>query len=307
LLDLASTAGEQNRLALEARLLDWAEKLASIDELRNDLISLYLARFRQRSRIGAWAEADKDWVRLSKAELTASEIAIGAHHYVLSLFFRGKLSEEELAKAEGLIRSSKSALGIRDLSGLRGFWRLEQQDWKSARDNLQIAVVLAHKVGKADRRSEIRLALAKYRLNQLADPSQVAEQLSRDCEGRCERALAELWLAIGNRDQAKLHAHAALMWAWADGEPFVHRYELEKTRVLLDLLGEEIHKLPPYDPAKDKRLVWETELITATEKLRSAHEAKRKEEKEKARAKRSRRIIARKLPRPAPPRKSKAS
>jgi hypothetical protein len=83
-----------------------------------------------------------------------------------------------------------------------------------------------------------------------------------------------LWLAIGDREQATQHALAAYKWAWADGEPYVHRYGLDKARALLEKLGAEIPDLPPYDPAKDEKLPWEDEVAAALEKLRAEKEAK---------------------------------
>jgi hypothetical protein len=45
-------------------------------------------------------------------------------------------------------------------------------------------------------------------------------------------ALAELWLAIGDRTQAREQVLAAYRNAWVDGEPYVWRYELNKTCTL---------------------------------------------------------------------------
>jgi hypothetical protein len=99
-----------------------------------------------------------------------------------------------------------------------------------------------------------------------------AEKLPHD-------VLAELWLAIGDREQAKKHALAAYKWAWADGEPYVHRYYLNKARALLEQLGAEIPELPPYDPDKDEKLPWENEVAAAMERLRAEKEAEKEAER----------------------------
>jgi hypothetical protein len=119
----------------------------------------------------------------------------------------------------------------------------------------------------ADAEPETQLALAKIHLDLLPDPRQEAEQLAQ-ARKPFHRALADLWLAIGDHEQAKKHALAAYKWAWADGEPYVNRYELNKARALLEKLGVEIPKLPPYDPARDEKLPWENEVAAAIEKLR---------------------------------------
>ena len=45
--------------------------------------------------------------------------------------------------------------------------------------------------------------------------------------------------------------------------PYVHRYELNKARALLEKLGVTIPNLPPYDPAKDEKLPWEDDVAAA--------------------------------------------
>ena len=88
-------------------------------------------------------------------------------------------------------------------------------------------------------------------------------------------AMGEAYLRIGDPEQAKNHALAAYRWAWADGEPYVNRYELNKTRALLDELGVEAPDLPPYDPAREEKLPWEDEVVAAINKLRAENEAKK--------------------------------
>ena len=108
----------------------------------------------------------------------------------------------------------------------------------------------------------------------LADPRHETEQLTKAARPS-HRVLAELWLAIGDRQRAKEHALAAYKSAWADGEPYVHRYELNRARGLLEELNAAIPELPPYDPAKDEKLPWEDEVAAAVEKLRAEKEAQK--------------------------------
>ena len=76
-------------------------------------------------------------------------------------------------------------------------------------------------------------------------------------------------------EQAKHHALAAYKRAWAEGEPYVHRYDLTQTTELLQQMNVPIPNLPPYDPAKDEKLPWEDEVRTAIEKLRAKKEARK--------------------------------
>jgi len=49
----------------------------------------------------------------------------------------------------------------------------------------------------------------------------------------------------------------------ADGEPDVRRWELNKSRAILEQFGAEIPNLPPYDPAKDEKYPYEDEVNAA--------------------------------------------
>ncbi|GEM_PF-3111220 len=73
---------------------------------------------------------------------------------------------------------------------------------------------------------------------------------------------------FGDPAQAKPHALAAYRWAWADGEPYVHRYELTRTTELLQQMNVPIPNLPP----KDEPFPWEADVRAAIEKLRAEKE-----------------------------------
>jgi hypothetical protein len=130
---------------------------------------------------------------------------------------------------------------------------------------------MARESGIADADSETGLALVKHHLGhlgQLAEPLREAERLAQ-LRRPAHRLLAQLWLALGDAVQAKLHAMAAYQWAWADGEPYLHRYELTRTTELLQQMNVPIPNLPDYDPAKDEPFPWEADVRAAIEKLRA--------------------------------------
>jgi hypothetical protein len=134
--------------------------------------------------------------------------------------------------------------------------------------------------------SKTRLALAKHHLGQLTGDAarSEAERLAQ-LRQPAHRTLALLWLALGDLDQAQHHAIAAYRWAWADGEPYVNRYELTKTTELLQQMRVPIPTLPPYDPAQDKPFPWEADVRAAIEKLRQEKEAKLRQKEEAKRQK----------------------
>ena len=155
--------------------------------------------------------------------------------------------------AERLATEGKNRSTTSDLHRLRTQWRLEQGEWALAAASFAEAVRMARESGILDSNSETGLALAKHHLGQLSAPPQEAERLAQLREPS-HRYLAMLWQAIGNLDQAKHHALAAYKWAWADGEPYVNRYELAKTTELLQQSNIPIPNLPPYDPAERRTL-----------------------------------------------------
>ena len=124
-------------------------------------------------------------------------------------------------------------------------------------------------------------------LNELAAARQDAERLAQFRQP-AHRLLAQLWLALGDTEQAKHHALAAYRWAWADGEPYVHRYELTKATELLQRLNVPLPNLPPYDPANEEPLAWEADVVALVERVRAEQE---KEAKASAEARES--LIAR--------------
>ena len=155
------------------------------------------------------------------------------YYYAQFRFWQGDLSEEHLVNAEQLAKAGKNRAVIRQLHGLRGNWRLERGEWALAAESLREALSMARAVAQTDETAETQLALAQFQLGQLADPRREAEQLA-NARRPSHRTLADLWLAIGDHEQAKKHALAAYRWAWADGEPYVRRYELNKARALLE-------------------------------------------------------------------------
>jgi hypothetical protein len=275
--NISNVLRAQSRLAQEDRCLLLSLNLATLIGDNEVTFRARLNRFEYLATIGQWVDAQAMWDLLdpmghnwSRARYRPGD---AEYEYALFRFWQGDLSEERLARAEQPAQAGRNRTVIRYLHGLRGKWSLERGEWALAADSLHEAVSMARAVGRTDAEAETQLTLAQFHLGQLADPRREAEQLA-NARWVSNRALADLWLAIGDHEQARKHALAAYKWAWADGEPYVYRYELNKARALLEKLGAEIPNLPPYDPAKDEKLPWEDEVAAAIEKLRAEKEAK---------------------------------
>jgi hypothetical protein len=292
LSEVAASSEELNRLATNMRLM------AVILEIVNLMKAKFSYRvfdasipswefvgrlnlFGGTSMIGSWEEAasiwrsldpmGRDWLRQVYRPGKA-EYLYACHH-----FWQGALQECHLAEAERLALTGKNRRTIRRLHCLRGEWRLEQGAWALAAASYQEAVRLARERSLTDATSETGLALARLQLRLAADPGAVeplaaarqdAERLAqwrRPAHG----LLARLWLALGDSEQAKHHALAAYRWAWADGEPYVRRYDLTKATELLQQLNVPLPNLPPHDPAKDAPFPWEAEVRALLEATRA--------------------------------------
>jgi hypothetical protein len=187
------------------------------------------------------------------------------------------LQEEHLTTAATLAVQYDNRATLRDLHRLHGAWRLEQREWALAAASFKQAVTMAREVRLIDEESETGLALAKHHLGQLTvDAARIEAERLAQLRRPAHRTLAMLWLALGDPERAKHHALAAYRWAWADGEPYVNRYELTKTTELLEQMGVPIPELEPYDPDQDEPFPWEADVRAAIEKLRA------EKEKEKA-------------------------
>jgi tetratricopeptide (TPR) repeat protein len=272
--DLRNISGNltaQNRLSQALRTDSLALEVATLSENEESVFISRLLLFADRSRLGHWAEAAATWSLLDPMGRAWSRAAYRPGQaeglYAEFHFWQGSLREAHLAEAERLAAKGKDRTIIRDLHRLRGDWRLSRGEWALAAASYQEAVRLARDTRSViDADSETGLALAKHHLGQLATPREEAERLSTITSGRL---LAQLWLEIGDPEQAKHHALAAYKWAWADGEPYVRRYELTQTTELLQQMSIPIPVLPPYDPTKDERLPWEADVRAAIEKLRT--------------------------------------
>jgi tetratricopeptide (TPR) repeat protein len=279
LRNISTLCSRQNRLAQGEHCDRLGLEVASLIDDREALFVSRLIVFAGLGRLGRWAEAEAMWKLLDPMGRNWSRAVYrpgGAEwYYARSLFWQGTVTEGDFARAERLVRSGKDRWLLRELLAARAEWYLEQGQWALAAENSQEAVRMARLVGQYDARAEAVLALAKLHLGQLAEPEREAERLT-GARWFSRRWLAELWIAIGDREKAERHALAAYRWAWADGEPYVFRYELDKARALLEKLGAEIPSLPPYDPATAPKLPFAEELEAAIDKLRAKKEAEQK-------------------------------
>ncbi|MGA2150015.1 MAG: DUF4062 domain-containing protein [Bryobacteraceae bacterium] len=272
LMSIAIISGDELRFAIDERLRLLTLDLATLIDDKVVLIDARVCRFVQLARIGKWESAEETWRLLPPRDVNWPERSYNLGYvelaYASSSLWNGVLTEERLAVADRFVKAERDRRDLRYLLSLRGEWHLAKGQWSLAAESLQEAVRMAREVGLSNADAETQLALARLHLGQLPDARREAEQLAR-AKVPAHGTLAELWLGIGDPDEAEKHAVLAYKCAWGDGEPYVFRYELNKARALLENLGAAAPKLPHYDPAKDERFPWEDEVAAAIEGLRA--------------------------------------
>jgi hypothetical protein len=270
-----------NRLARAICIDELALELALVRDHRGHEFMSRLNIFADELRIGrnsaakpmwdALVEMGRNWVhpsfRRGKAEYCFAEWQ----------FQQGTLMKSHLEAIAPFASTDSNRRYLRRTHRLYASWYLSQSDYPQALASFHDAVRMARERRLVDAASETGLALAKHNLGLLTGEEARSEaQRLAQLRQPAHRYLAMLWLAIGDRAKAEYHALAAYRWAWADGEPYVHRYELTQTTELLNELGLPIPKLPPYDAANDEPFRWEADVRAAIEKLKAEKEAKTK-------------------------------
>jgi tetratricopeptide (TPR) repeat protein len=272
---------EQQCISRALRLDVVSLELSHLREYPEDVFKSLLLLFVNQSRIGNWDAASETWQQLDPMGRNWTRAVYrqgrAEYQYAEFLFWQNQLTDSALKSAMTSAEVDHNRVVLRRTHRLSAFWKITQLDWEGAKNCFQEALRLARERQLVDAESETGLALAKVRTQLLnGDEARIKALRLAQLRRPAHRYLAMLWQAIGDREQAKQHALAAYKWAWADGEPYVHRYELTKTTELLLELGVPIPELPPYDPAKDVPFPWEADVRAAIEKLKAEKEEKKK-------------------------------
>lgn len=278
LLNIADVLGAQHQLARMLSAVKLSLDLATVTSFEARAFAGLLSQFASFSQLGLWDEADEAWKRLDPMGRDwprgLYQQGEAEHHFAWHQFRRGRLQEQQLTVAADLAVRGNSRLVIRQLHIIRALWSMEQGEWEQAADSFAQSSRMARERGLPHATSEAGLTLAKLKLGRLDpqtardDADQLATQRDPD-----HFLLAMLWQEIGDQHKAGKLALAAYREAWADGEPYVYRYELTRARQLLDELDVPIPQLPEYQPDNDPPFPWEAEVRDAIDRIRAEKEA----------------------------------
>lgn len=173
------------------------------------------------------------------------------------LFQEGALTAEPLHAAISRTHALGQRASERNLHALAGQWHQSCHQHQQAIDVFSQAIAMAHEVNLRDTTSEARRGLSLCRLGRV--------QQAQDAAASAERApphaaLATLYLALNQPDQARDHALKGFRYAWANGPPYTWHWQLEECRAVLKALNEPEPVLPPFDPAKHPPFPWEADI-----------------------------------------------
>jgi tetratricopeptide (TPR) repeat protein len=271
------------KLAEAARLLSLASEIAEARAEDDQIFSSKLSFFLFSADLGDREAADRLWHELDGMPLPQNRAIyrFGTLECfrAIDLFYRGELTEDVLARAQTSARNGRNRYAIENLNFLRGEWCLAQREPALAVESFAEGVRMSSQVGDEVTSFEVPLALARLRAGMDFDIQREAERLSRAVsvsdtihirsKARAELALGELWHALGEHDSAVEHSLRAHSMATADGEPYVWRYYLDRTRALLAELGATLPEEPRYDPSTTPSYPWEKDVRAVIERLRA--------------------------------------
>ncbi|MGV3615211.1 MAG: metallophosphoesterase [Fimbriimonas sp.] len=257
---------DKDRLAKVEQIVLLGLKIAENLKYSSTIRSAQTNHLTLLSLLGRYEEAEQIWELLRNSDDWAYQsrhhIGHGETVYAEMQLERGLLTEGDLVHAETLSARSKNRAQNLRLLRIRGDWRAQQDNWNSAAENYAEGVRLAREMGRPDPRFEVRLALARAHQGQLDEARSEANRLS-SLPDPPAGYLGLLFHALGDDEKAKTHALVAYKSAWADGEPYVHRFALTRAEQLLNELNVPIPVLPSTNLDIGDPLPWEIELHNA--------------------------------------------
>jgi hypothetical protein len=270
--NVSLTLQRQNRLAARDRVSQLQVSLAEAIKDPERLGYAQMHRLWHLAQTGQWESADKVWLFLKSVGFGGTRLSHLKGHPEMTFawlqYWRGGVSDHYIAEAEELAVAGRNRLALRQLRRLRAESLMDQEKWHEAAGYFRDAVRMAREVSIVDVAAETGLALAEHQSGRLAASMQMADELLRGGAPHY-RWLAELFFALGAVERAKECARMAYSWACADGEPYVYRWELERTKAAMRELDTEIPATPRYAAAQDVRLPWEGAVEMVTKRIAS--------------------------------------
>jgi len=259
---LAPAMASENRLASAERAARLAVEINKIVNWDEDFVRISLSEI-------LLIVDGREEARLLLGEITSKPvysdrfeefIAATASWIEATLHLRGgTLTTARLDRSIERARQSGQRAAERRLWQVAGELRQSIEDHSGAAEAFSRAIEMAREVGQRDAQSEALRSLSLVQLGRADEARATAAALSVERDPP-HVAMAQLWLALNQRDKARDHALRGYKWAWADGPPYSRHWELSACEAVLNALDEPLPVLRPYDPARVEPLPYEADI-----------------------------------------------
>jgi hypothetical protein len=268
---------EENSLEAAERVLLLEEELAALDvneDHRAMIISLRLDYSLKIGRVDDAEAALGNFNAASRPKYRSSYRRGDAEAWLVELRLRqDRLDEEMQSAAMRAARESKNRGAVRSLHAFRGEWLFSLGQFAESEAAFEEAIAMARESGLPTPEAEAWQAVAQVKQGKIEQARGTSDRLAL-LDDPPQISLAELFLALGDRAPALDYAKRGYKCAWADGMPYVKWWDLQRSRAVLQALGEPEPRLPPFDPNKVTPLPFEADVRAFIEELK----AKKKED-----------------------------
>ena len=254
--------------AISSKLINLAKRCADSDSSRIILADFDLRRMERNVVLGRL-----DWRRTAPLCVLDDIDSFGG----------SEILKSNLALLNIVIDQLSDNLTLQRVNDALAKWPISLDRWTHRRLLLEKALLFqsqdAHdeaagvfeeaiRIGREDTLSteedEARYAVSLAVLGRTDDARRLAERLELARRPPHLR-LAELWLALGETEKARVAALAAYPLAWADGPPNCWYWHLQDCRAVLAAVGEPEPQLPTIDPDSLPPLPFEADVLRLIE------------------------------------------
>jgi tetratricopeptide (TPR) repeat protein len=268
LMDYAKFVSAENHIVMAIRATEIARDLARVTGDEENLAFSYLRSMENSITTGQWDAAEEAYRvyrdKHSTQGLPDYWLASAEQEHLQALFYQGLDIEIELDRVWDLTVRCRDAWNRRVVQWLQGEVALRKNDLDAAVNHFEQAMEMELNQGILWLGVSLRrIAVVRALQGHTGEARQMIEEvLQREIEDENKPYLdaAEVYLILGEREEASRCALQAYAQAWADGPPFIWWWELERAKQVLSALDIDPPQLPPFDPAKVGPIPLESEI-----------------------------------------------
>jgi tetratricopeptide (TPR) repeat protein len=266
LIHYAGLLRDEHQMAAKIRAFELARDLASSIGDDETLAVAHLFLLKSYVDNGQWEKAHSEYdafKRVSTSSRTAYRQATAERVYAKMLVCQGQDPTMALNLAWEMATAGNSVAEQRAIHALWGETSLQQNRADAAEKFFQAAIDLTPGQNPSLPNFLGGLARAQAKQGKLEAAKATLNQ------GISRSAAAEVYLALGERERARVAALDGYRTAWADGPPFTFWWELNQARQVLTTLGEAEPPLKPFDPSGVRQVPNEVEIHALIDNLRT--------------------------------------